>query len=125
MNKSEVAMLLAAASGRDQRTIGDADVLAWHEDIGELPYELAQEALRRHYRESTERLMPAHIWRQVRRIRDERRGKELPAAARALPSRYEDDVTRDLRVRAGVAKCREVLGPVMARLAAARKREAS
>jgi hypothetical protein len=120
MNRSEVAMLLTAASGRDQRTIGVADVLAWHEDIGDLDYGLAREALRLHYRESTDRIMPAHVRKLVRRIREERRGRELPSEVRALPSRYEDDVTRDVRVKEGVAMCRDVLGPVMGRLAAAR-----
>lgn len=121
MTKAEVALLLTAASGRDQRTIGDADVLAWHEDLADLDYELAREALRRHYRESTDRIMPAHVRRLARTIREERRGRELPSAARALPSRFENDFERNVRVQSGIAKCRDVLGPIMARLAAMRE----
>jgi len=121
VTKAEVALLLAAASGRDQRTIGDADVLAWHEDIGDLPYDLARAALGRHYRESTDRIMPAHVRRLIRTIREERRGRELPSEPRALPGRFEDDVTRDLRVKEGVALCRSVLSVVMERLEANRR----
>lgn len=120
MNRSEVAVLLGLAAARDQRTVGDADVLAWHEDIGDLDFADARAALGRHYRESTDRIMPAHVRRLVRVMREERRGRDQPTAPRALPSRFEDDVTRNLRVKQGVAQCRDVLGPVMARLAAAR-----
>jgi hypothetical protein len=116
MTKAEVALLLAAAAGRDRRTIGETDVLAWHEDIGDLDYADAREALRQHYRETTEWVMPAHIRRLVRQIRDERRRLEQAHEVRALPGRFEDDVTRDIRIRAGVAQCRDVLAAIHERL---------
>lgn len=124
MNRSEIAVLLALAAGRDQRTVGESDVLAWHEDVGDLEFADARAALGRHYRESTDRIMPAHVRRLVRVIREERRGHEQPSEPRALPSRFEDDITRTVRVKEGIAQCREVLGPVMARIAAARAKNA-
>lgn len=79
MIKSEIALLLAACAARDSRTIGDADVLAWHEDLGDLEYADALQAVSLHYREATERIMPAHIRRQCRIIRDKRRAGQAVA----------------------------------------------
>jgi len=118
MNKSEAALILAAAAARDQRTVGEADVLAWHEDLADIDYPTAREALRRHYRDSTERIMPAHIRRLARAIRDERRPQH---EVRALPSRFEPDMTRNIRLERGIAQCREVVGPILARLKAAQR----
>lgn len=120
MTRAEVVLLLTAAAGRDQRTIGDADVLAWHEDIGDLDYEVARQALRLHYRDSTDRVMPAHIRRLAKVVREEQRRLESHEV-RALPSRFEDDVTRDLRVKEGIAQCRDVLAAIMQRLEARRR----
>lgn len=122
MTRAEVALLLGLAAGRDQRTVGEADVLAWHEDIGDLDFNDAREAVSMHYRESTDRVMPAHIRRLVRQIRDERRRRE-EHEVRALPSRFEGDVTRDLRIQDGLTRCSEVLEAIARRLAAARAGE--
>ena len=112
MNRSEIALLLGLAAARDNRRVDEVMVAAWHEDLADLDFADAREALRRHYRESTERVMPAHIRQLVRAIRRERRG--APHEIRALPSRFEPDATRSVRVREGVARCREVLASVMA-----------
>jgi hypothetical protein len=122
MNRSEIAKILALAAARDLRTVGDVDVLAWHEDIGDLDFADAREAVTRHYRESTDRLMPAHVRRLVKLVREERRRLELHEV-RALPCRFEDDITRDIRVREGVAQCRDVIAAVMERLAAKRDQQ--
>lgn len=119
MTRSEVALLLGLAAARDYRTVGEVDVLAWFEDIGDLDLADAREALARHYRESTDRVMPAHIRRLVKVIRDERRRVEQHEV-RAIASRFEEDVTRDLRMKQGMAQCRDVVGAVMERLAAGR-----
>lgn len=108
MNKAETALILAAAAARDLRTVGDADVLAWHEDLGDITYPDAREALKRHYRDSTDRIMPAHIRHHVRAIRDERR-RQAAHQVRALPSRYETDTTRDARAARGAELCRQAI----------------
>ncbi|HEY8504372.1 MAG TPA: hypothetical protein VIL46_07295 [Gemmataceae bacterium] len=120
MTRSEIALLLGLAAARDNRRIDEVMVAAWYEDLGDLDFADAREALRRHYRESTERVMPAHIRQLVRAIRQERR-RGSPHEIRALPSRFEPDATRSARIREGVARCREVLASVMARRAAARQ----
>lgn len=66
MNKAETARLLGMAAAYDYRTVGPADVEAWHAALGDVPFDAAREALIQHYRESTDRLMPAHLWRKTR-----------------------------------------------------------
>ncbi|GAA2696433.1 hypothetical protein [Actinoplanes palleronii] len=114
MTRSEIALLLGAAAARDQRTIGDADVLAWHEDLGDLDFSDARAALGRHFRESTDRLMPAHIRRLVRIIRDERRASSVVTAL--PPGKTQDDPDRAERIARNKAR----LSAVMAQIAAKR-----
>jgi hypothetical protein len=113
MNRSETALLLGAIAGRDRRIVGDADVLAWHEDVGDLGFEEARAAVSRHFRESTEYLMPAHIRRHVRVIRDENR---RAAEIRELPSRFEDDDDRNARIQRNIAQIRADLAEMAARM---------
>lgn len=112
MTPEQVGQILAAAAGRDARTVGVTDVLAWHEDIGDLDFHDALAAVSRHYRESTDRLMPAHVRRLAAEIaRDRRRaGREAREAAerRAIeadPSRRD----RSEEVRRLIAELREAL----------------
>lgn len=115
MTPQEVAAVLAAAALRDNRTVGPADVMAWLQDIGDLDPADALAAVSRHYRDSTERLMPAHVRRLAKAIRAERREAEHHEI-RALPGRFETDDDRALRIKTGVAHCRDVLGALMADL---------
>ncbi|MEV1331153.1 hypothetical protein AB0J20_16425 [Micromonospora costi] len=112
MKKSEVALILAAAAARDLRTVGEADVLAWHEDLEDVSYPESREALKRYYRDHTDRIMPAHIRQLVRIIRDEQR-RQNAHEVRALPSRFEDDHTRDQRVASGAEMCRQALADAL------------
>jgi hypothetical protein len=112
VKKSEVALILAAAAARDLRTVGEADVLAWHEDLEDVTYPEAREALKRYYRDHTDRIMPAHIRGFVRIIRDEQR-RQSAHEVRALPSRFEDDDTRDQRVASGAEMCRQALAAAL------------
>lgn len=72
MNLSETALMLAQMQAYDQRTVGESDVIAWHALLGDAPFEDCQEAVRRHYAEQTDRIMPAHVRRLVRDIHGER-----------------------------------------------------
>lgn len=117
MTRSEIALLLGAIAGRDQRTIGESDVLAWHEDLADLDFADARDAVRRHFRESTDRIMPAHVRHLVKVIRSERRDQH---EIRALPSRYEPDVSRSIRMERGTSQVHEILAQINARLAAQR-----
>jgi len=104
---AEVAKLLAKCAAYDQRTVGEADVLAWHEILARVDLADAFEAVRRHYAESRERVMPADILRLSRQIREER--NRATAEPLALPSRFEVDEIRDQRLKAGLALVRSVL----------------
>jgi hypothetical protein len=117
MNRAEIATLLGLAAARDRRTIGEADVAAWHTDLNDLTFDEAREALNRHFRESTDWLMPAHLRRLVRIVRDDRRPR---SEVLALPSRFEDDADRASRLERGVSQVNDVIREIRERLAARR-----
>lgn len=115
VNKSEVVLLLTFAATFDHRKTGEADVEAWHLALDDLPFDDAKQAIVAHYREQTDRLMPAHVRAGVKAIRDERR-RQMPSEARALPSPFEQDMNRQVRMEAGAAQVREVLSRITSHL---------
>jgi hypothetical protein len=80
MNLQEAGQILAKAAAYDRRTIGQADVLAWHEALSDMDATDALAAVAAHYRDSTEWLMPAHVRRQVAELARQRRRADLDAA---------------------------------------------
>lgn len=80
MTPAQVAVILGLAALRDRRTVGDLEVQAWHQDIGDLDFDDAKEAVSRHYRLTTDWLMPAHIRTHVAELSRERRRNERLAA---------------------------------------------
>lgn len=78
MTGPEVGKLLGLMSLADYRKVPDdpaqrdAMIAFWLSLIGDLSYEDAVEAVRGHYAQSTERMMPAHVRAGVRSIRQER-----------------------------------------------------
>lgn len=72
MNRAETARLLAAIAAFNNRTIGEADVEAWQSVLPDVTLTDAMEAVRQHYAENTEWLMPAHVRHLVRDIHRER-----------------------------------------------------
>lgn len=61
MNKTEMAKLLTMASAIDNRKIGTETVEAWFMVIGDIEFEIAVEALKTHFNDSSEYLIPNHI----------------------------------------------------------------
>lgn len=120
MNRADIARLLTKMAAFDQRTIGDADVAAWHEVLAGVELPDALQAVARHYAESDKRMMPAHVIQLVRRIRAER---PVPAPPRALPSRFEDDPDREAAMARNRVKTLAVLDLVAERLAARERGE--
>ena len=116
MDKSDVVLLLAFAGTYDYRKVGDADIEAWHLAVGDLDLEDAKAAVVAHYRNTADRMMPFHVRQGVKAIKDERRRVEK-VAARELPSRYEQDLGRELRAEQGAATVRQVLAQVAGHLA--------
>lgn len=72
MNDDQIGQLLQGMAARDRRTCGVADVIAWVEDIGDLKYADAHEAMKRHYATSDDWLMAKHIRAGVKAIREDR-----------------------------------------------------
>lgn len=72
---------------RDGRTVGKVDVAVWFEDIGDLNYADACEAVALHFREADGWLMPKHIHDLVKRIRAGR----LADSDQVIPAADPDD----------------------------------
>lgn len=72
MNRTEAASLLTLAAAYDQRTIGEADALAWFEILGDLRVQDAQQAIKEHYKREARRVMPVDVIDGVKRIRKDR-----------------------------------------------------
>lgn len=86
MNAVEMGKLLGFAAVFDNRTVGDADIIAWLEAIGDLPFGDARSAVAAHYRnEPDRRLMPAHVLQGVKAMRRARLEHEVMPAPDADP----------------------------------------
>ena len=86
MNKTEVAKLLTVASGVDNRKVTPEVVEVWFPILGYLDFEPSLEALKLHFAETTDWLLPAHIIRNVARVKRDRLPlNAIEAAARECP----------------------------------------
>jgi hypothetical protein len=101
MRPEETATVLAKCAAVDRRTVGRADVLAWHEIIGHFELGVGLEAVRRWYTNHREWIMPSdvvelgnEIIRERRKAERERREAQQLAIEQAEPSRHDrsDDV---------------------------------
>lgn len=72
MNRSEAARLLALVASFNNRTIGEADVVAWQSVLDDIALADAEEAVRRHFRKSAEWIMPVHIRNLAEEVTGER-----------------------------------------------------
>lgn len=61
MNKAEMAKVLTIASAIDNRKLSSEAVEAWFMVVGDIDYEVAVEAVRRHFDESSDYLVPNHV----------------------------------------------------------------
>jgi hypothetical protein len=69
---SEVATLLAKCAAYDRRTIGEADVAAWHDALHDVPFGDASAAVTEHYTRTSNWVGVADVRDGVKRIRTER-----------------------------------------------------
>lgn len=98
MNRAETALALTLAAAFDRRTIGEADVEAWHTVLADLAFDDVKEAVAGHYATSRDWLMPADVRERVKAIRAAR----LAAIAEEPPDADPDDVPTYLEaLRAG------------------------
>lgn len=82
-----IGEILAIAAAFDNRTVGDADLLAWFQVVGHIDTHEAQDAIVAHYGESRERVMPHDVLSRVRKIRAAR----IAERPDALPDADPDD----------------------------------
>lgn len=90
MTKTETAELLTLISAYDRRTIGEADVRAWHELVCDVPFADARAAVLHHFATNTDHqnyFVPAHVIAFAKRRRLERidafgAAAQMPAADR-------------------------------------------
>lgn len=66
MNINETTQALALAQAFDNRTVGEVNIRAWHAVLGDAEAADVMAAIREHYAEHTEWIMPAHIRTAVR-----------------------------------------------------------
>lgn len=119
MNPDEIADVFAECALYDYR-FAKPDVRvagAWFRVLHDLDLGDALQAVRGYYADNTDRIMPAHIRRGAKAIQEERR-RSQPVPERALPSRFEEDINRDVRMERGGASARGVLGPLLETIAA-------
>jgi hypothetical protein len=76
VNEAEVVDVLTKCAAFDQRTVGETDVLAWHEVLGSLEIRDCLDAVTTHYTHESKRAMPADIRTLALVIRDERKSKQ-------------------------------------------------
>lgn len=70
MNHDEMVDLLTLIAARDNRNVGQTTVAVWLEDIGDLAFTDAREAVAAHFREEPGVwLMAAHVRQRVKKIR--------------------------------------------------------
>jgi hypothetical protein len=84
----ETIDLLTVAAAYDRRKVGEADAIAWHAAIGDLPFEDSRAAVVAHYQESGDWLMPSHV---RTRVKDARRQRIFDAGIPAPPPELLDD----------------------------------
>lgn len=65
MNPEEASRVLAAAAAYDQRTVGPNQSKMWALALSGVTFDEAFDAVIRHFEQSTEYLLPAHITRLV------------------------------------------------------------
>lgn len=101
MTRADTARLLAVIAAFDRRTVGEADVIAWSDVLGDCTPAECVDAVRAHFARSSEWLMPAHVVAEVRLVRQraaehawaERLHAELPP----VPPVLEDGHTPGYR----------------------------
>ena len=78
MTPEQTSDILDTAASFDRRKIGDVDVAAWHEALGQLDPNLCIDAVIDYYRTEIRPIMPSDIRRRVIAIRNEQISRELP-----------------------------------------------
>ncbi|QIS17308.1 hypothetical protein [Nocardia terpenica] len=106
MNRNQTADLLSAIASLDQRTVGETDVEAWFEILGDLHYLDAIDAVKEHYKTSIDRIRPFHVRDLVRRAANDR----IERASVSVAYRDQREATQDERLAELLGGSRSALG---------------
>lgn len=112
MNLTETNHLLTVVANIDNRRVDDATVVAWQELLSDLPLADCLTAVRSHFRESAEYLVPAHIVAGARqahrdRVRAANEARALEAAVAHDQAPRGPSVDRTAEIRDFVASIRD------------------
>jgi hypothetical protein len=77
LNLQETGLLLAKIALLENRTATNETIMAWQEILEFTTFADGNEALIRHYRQSTEAVKPAHIVRLAKEIKEDRKKKHF------------------------------------------------
>lgn len=102
MTPREVNALLAYCALFDRRTLGDPETKAWHDVVGDLPLDVARDAVRWHYRRETRWIMPADIAVYAKRFAPRPR-----KSIESTPAQFERTPEQQAYVESQVARLRE------------------
>lgn len=110
MNRDEMVDVLTAIAVGDRRTVGRTDVDFWWTVIGDLPKDLALQAVRGHFRERPGVwLEPGHINERVRAIKRDQLEREPDEVREARQEALEAKVAKDVEE---LAASKAIPGPV-------------
>lgn len=101
MNASEAAIMLGLAASYDRRTVGEADARAWAAVLPDVSLDDGMDAVKAHYGDTTDWLMPAHVRTRVRQAR-ERNIARHPVPE--LPADPDDPAAYRAELKAAVAQ---------------------
>jgi len=124
VNREETKRLLAAAAARDNRQPSEPMLEAWLVDLGDLPYDLAVAAVNRHFRTSTDYLMPVHVRRLAEEIHREHR-RERREAHEALTREHERLALDSRPLADRSAEVRQLVAETVEKLSAAETGDAA
>lgn len=106
MNLTETAALLTLIASYDRRTIGEADVRAWHEILDDVPAADARAAVLAYYRRTREWIMPADIRGHFDDLRADRARRFAGKDGRTVEELVQADPSDQAAYRTELAELR-------------------
>ncbi len=124
MNAEETGDILALAASYDRRKVGEAEIIAWHAAIGDLPFVDCRAAVVAHYQETSDWLMPAHVRNRVKDARRQRIADAVGVPA-PPPELLDDPPAYRAALRAGATALADGRDPehAMQAIASRQRRE--
>lgn len=101
MKISDTVDVLTKIAAFDRRTLGDADVAAWHDVIGDLEREDAMEAVRRHYLSSRDWIMPVDVRRLAAEVAKPRLASRWAPGMYGVTREQGEEIARQIEAGAG------------------------